>query len=55
MKENKVKEEFVKLRVEGLSFDKISKELKTNRVTLMTWEKEFSREIGGSKQENLGQ
>ena len=49
MKENKVKEEFVKLRVEGLSFDKISKELKTNRVTLMTWEKEFSREISELK------
>lgn len=46
MKENKVKEEFIKLRVAGLSFDKISKELKTNRVTLMTWEKKFSREIG---------
>jgi len=45
LKENKVKEGFIKLRSEGLSFDKISKELKTSRPTLMGWEKEFSREI----------
>jgi len=49
LKGNKVKEQFIELRAEGLSFDKISKELKTNRVTLMTWEKEFSQEIGELK------
>ena len=49
MKENKVKQDFIKLRSEGLSFDKISKELKTSRPTLMGWEKEFSREISELK------
>ena len=37
MKDNKVKERFVELRSQGLSFDKIGKELKTNRVTFMSW------------------
>jgi len=49
LKENRVKEDFIKLRAGGLSFDKISKELKTSRPTLMTWEKEFDREISELK------
>ena len=45
MKENEVKQKFVELRAEGLSYDKISKEIAVSKPTLMKWEKEFSREI----------
>jgi len=45
MKNNEVKQKFIELRASGLSFDKISKELDTSKVTLMKWEKEFSQEI----------
>jgi len=46
MKDNEEKQKFIELRASGLSFDKISKELDTSKVTLMKWEKEFTREIG---------
>jgi len=49
LKENKVKEEFIKLRAGGLSFDKITKEINVSKPILMKWEKEFSREIGELK------
>ena len=45
MKENEVKQKFVELRAEGLSYDKISKEIAVSKPTLMKWEKEFSQEI----------
>jgi len=45
MKENEVKQKFIELRAEGLSYDKISKEIAVSKPTLMKWEKEFSREI----------
>ena len=45
MKENEVKQKFVEFRAEGLSYDKISKEIAVSKPTLMKWEKEFSREI----------
>ena len=37
MKDNKIKERFVELRSQGLSFDKTGKELKTNRATFTSW------------------
>jgi len=49
LKENKVKEDFIKLRAGGLSFDKITKEINVSKPVLMKWEKEFSREIGELK------
>ena len=45
MKENEVKQKFVELRAEGLSYDKISKEIAVSKPTLMKWEKQFSQEI----------
>jgi len=45
MKENEEKQKFIELRAEGLSYDKISKEIAVSKPTLMKWEKEFSQEI----------
>ena len=39
------KQKFIELRAEGLSYDKISKEISVSKPTLMKWDKEFSREI----------
>ncbi len=39
------KQKFIELRAEGLSFDKISKQISVSKPTLMKWDKEFSREI----------
>ena len=46
MKELAVKEKFIQLRAQGLSFDKIAKELKTSKQTLIDWSKEFRTTIG---------
>ena len=45
MKEQKTKEQFIELRSQGLTFDKISQQLNTSKPTLMKWSKELSREI----------
>jgi len=45
MKDIKVKEKFIQLRAEGLSFDRIAQELETSKPTLMKWAKEFENEI----------
>jgi len=45
----KDKQKFIELRAEGLSYDKISKEISVSKPTLMKWEKEFSQEIGELK------
>jgi len=45
MKDIKVKEKFIALRAEGLSFDGIAQELETSKPTLMKWAKEFENEI----------
>jgi len=39
------KEKFIDLRAMGLSYDKISKELKVSKSTLIEWSKEFELEI----------
>ena len=44
-KNYKDKEKFIELRAEGLSFEKISKQLKISKPTLMRWEKELIKEI----------
>jgi len=45
MKDIKVKEKFIQLRAEGLSFDRIAQELDASKPTLMKWAKEFENEI----------
>jgi len=44
-KQNDVKHKFIELRAKGLSFDKIAKELKTSKQTLIDWSKEFQLDI----------
>ena len=45
MKDNSIKEKFVLLRAEGLSFDKIAKKIKVSKPTLIEWQKDFRDEI----------
>lgn len=45
MKNNSIKENFIRLRAEGNSLNAISKELNTSKPTLIKWEKEFEKEI----------
>ena len=45
MKDNKIKEKFILLRGEGLSFDKIAKMINVSKPTLIEWQKEFMNEI----------
>lgn len=49
MKTNKDKEKFIELRAKGYSFDKISKQLKISKKTLIDWSREFSYEIRNLK------
>lgn len=49
MREIKDKEKFVELRAQGLSFDKIAKELKVAKQTLINWSKELELEITNLK------
>lgn len=49
MKDTKTKEEFIKLRAEGLSFDKISTHLGVSKPTLLKWEQELEKEIAEAK------
>lgn len=37
MKDQETKERFIELRAKGLSFDKISKELKVSKQILIDW------------------
>ncbi|MDB2613618.1 helix-turn-helix domain-containing protein [Chlamydiales bacterium] len=45
MKTNQEKRRFVELRALGISYDKISSELNISKPTLLSWNKEFSKEI----------
>lgn len=45
MKSLSTKEEFIRLRAKGLSFDKISKEINTSKPTLLKWNEELEKEI----------
>ena len=49
MKPQTTKEKFIDLRAQGLSFDKIAKELKTSKQTLIDWSKELQNEIANRK------
>ena len=49
MKPQKTKERFIELRAKGLSFDKIAKDLKISKQTLIDWSKELQSEIANLK------
>jgi len=48
-KDLKTKERFIELRAEGLSFIRISKELKVSKPTLIRWQTELAREVSAAK------
>ena len=50
MKSEKVKEKFIKLRSQGLSFDKIAAELKVSKNTLIDWSQKLELEIRNAKE-----
>jgi hypothetical protein len=45
LKDLSMKEKFVELRAKGWSFDRISKELKVCKQTLITWSKELELDV----------
>ena len=45
MKDLQNKENFIQLRAQGLSFDKISAEMGISKPTLIKWNQEFSKEV----------
>lgn len=45
MKDAKTRERFVELRGEGWSFDRISRELKVSKQTLVSWSKDLAQDI----------
>lgn len=53
MKSKETKEQFIRLRAEGLSYAKISEQLNISKSTCSSWEKELSAKIVELKQERL--
>lgn len=53
MKPIDIKERFIELRAQGLSFDTISKELGVSKQTLINWSKDFQEEIENLKTAHL--
>jgi len=49
MKDQETKNRFIELRAKGLSFDKISKELKVSKQTLIDWSRDLQEEITNLK------
>ena len=49
MKDQKTKEKFIELRAQGFSFDRIAKELRVSKQTLIVWSKELELEIANLK------
>jgi len=49
MKDQQTKEKFIELRAKGLSFDKISRELRTSKTDFINWSKELQEEIANLK------
>ena len=44
-----LKQQFIELRAKGLSFDKIAKQLKKSKVTLLDWARELKDEVAQAK------
>lgn len=49
MELTETKQKFIELRAQGLSFDKIAKELNKSKQTLIDWSRDFSGEIANLK------
>lgn len=49
MEGSEVKEKFILLRAQGVSFDRIAKELGKAKQTLVNWSREFEEEIAQAK------
>jgi len=49
MKSNETKKRFIELRAKGISFNKISENLKVSKKTLIDWSRELEREITNLK------
>jgi len=49
MEKIETKEKFIELRAKGWSFDKIAKELKKSKQTLINWSKEYKEKIANLK------
>ena len=50
MKDNETKSKFVEMRAKNISFDKIAKELKVSKQTLITWSKDNELEINNLRE-----
>ena len=53
MKPQDMKLDFIRMRAEGLSYDKIAEQLHISKATCNAWEKELKAEIGQLQQEAL--
>jgi len=49
IKDQKTKDKFIEMRAQGLSFNKIAKELKVSKPTLIKWSREFEMQISNLK------
>lgn len=49
MKSNETRQQFIEMRAKGISFNKIAKELKISKSTLIEWSKTYLIEIGNLK------
>lgn len=49
MKDNETRQKFIEMRAKGISFDKIAKELKIAKTTLIDWSKVYLTEIDNLK------
>jgi len=49
MKDQKTKMRYIELRAQGMSYDKIARELEVSKQTLINWSKEFAIEIANLK------
>ncbi|WP_409405708.1 hypothetical protein [Priestia megaterium] len=49
MKDNETKRQFISMRAKGISFDKIAKELKIAKSTLIEWSRTYLTEIKNLK------
>ena len=50
MKSTETKSKFIELRAQGLSYNKISKQLKVSKTTLVSWAKELKYDIENATQ-----
>lgn len=55
MKPQEMKLEFVRLRADGQSYDKIAKALHISKATCSAWEREFKADISRLQQEGLNE